>query len=683
MTGFSALPIGGDEEALRNMQWSGESKVLGPRWLRMPLLTVGMMGLQIIWSVEMSYASPYLISMGLSRSFMSIVFLAGPLSGLIVQPLVGGLSDRSHSRFGRRRPYIFMGILTSFAAMYLFGFTRAFSGIITTSGSAANHALTVALAVLSIYLIDFSINAVQAMDRALLVDILPISEQERGNAWAGRMFGVGSVFGFFVGNIDLTGIFPFLGNSQIKILCVVSSLLLLGTHFITIFNVKERVLRKSNDSSLPKLSVFGIVKDIWASFFKLPKNIKQICYIQLFAWIGWFPVLFWTTLYVGGIYERNSPIPETDEDAMAMEAEATRLGSRALLCNALASLIISVIGPFFVTGTRSGAAYEEGFQSEKGTLKRKLYRLWKGRPTIDLAMLWAISHGLFSVCMLSTFFIDSVIGATLILTVAGFCWAITTWAPFALIAEEIHSSSGAHHYALSDRDDVSDVEEAIPLRDRRTNRPSGEEPLGNEDEGSNVVFEYKEDDIDPPRRSNGSSKHVHFAESDNESRTSKELDPPSAALGLNSAAQQSMSDINQDHGDDEVGTGTRHAGGAGERSIEDMAGIILGIHNVFIVIPQFIITGLSSIIFAIMDPARSVLDSDGHHPALPGGVPGVSANGTVANAMADGLQPRAEGEVTMRNVDSVAVIFRIGGLSAAVACVLAVRLGRELKRARR
>ena len=111
-----------------------------------------------VYSFSFSYicdtlASPYLISLGLSKSFMSVVFLAGPLSGLIVQPLIGmseyggslcllklftgSLSDRAHSRFGRRRPYILFGIVTSFAAMYLFGFTQTFANIFTTSGTSS------------------------------------------------------------------------------------------------------------------------------------------------------------------------------------------------------------------------------------------------------------------------------------------------------------------------------------------------------------------------------------------------------------------------------------------------------------------------------------------------------------------------------------------------------------------
>jgi len=55
MTGFSTLPVASDAEAGAEIKWSGTSKVLGPQWLKMPILTLGMVGLQIIWSVEMSY----------------------------------------------------------------------------------------------------------------------------------------------------------------------------------------------------------------------------------------------------------------------------------------------------------------------------------------------------------------------------------------------------------------------------------------------------------------------------------------------------------------------------------------------------------------------------------------------------------------------------------------------------
>jgi solute carrier family 45, member 1/2/4 len=110
MTGFSALPTADEAASEGSAQWAGVAKVRGPPWARFPAITVGLVGVQVMWSIEMAYgeqsgkpipypghcyntgcsaASPYLISLGLSRSLMALVFIAGPLSGLIVQPLIG------------------------------------------------------------------------------------------------------------------------------------------------------------------------------------------------------------------------------------------------------------------------------------------------------------------------------------------------------------------------------------------------------------------------------------------------------------------------------------------------------------------------------------------------------------------------------------------------------------------
>ncbi|KAJ7856922.1 hypothetical protein B0H13DRAFT_1641253 [Mycena leptocephala] len=179
-------------------RWSGTARVLGPRWSHLPVLTIGLLGVQIFWSVEMSYASPYLLSLGLTTSHVALVFLAGPLSGLVVQPLVGAFADTSTSRWGRRRPFILAGCVLCVGGMLLLGYTRAVAAIFLSNGSHAHGVLTVILAVLAIFVIDFSINAVQAVDRALLVDTLPTAQQAAGNACAALMLGFGSVVGFFM-----------------------------------------------------------------------------------------------------------------------------------------------------------------------------------------------------------------------------------------------------------------------------------------------------------------------------------------------------------------------------------------------------------------------------------------------------------------------------------------------------
>jgi solute carrier family 45 protein 1/2/4 len=81
---------------------------------------------------------------------MSLVFVAGPLSGLIMQPLIGVLADRSKSRWGRRRPFMLAGCAISVFAMMLLAWAREVAGWM-----GGGNGVAIALAVWAIYLIDF------------------------------------------------------------------------------------------------------------------------------------------------------------------------------------------------------------------------------------------------------------------------------------------------------------------------------------------------------------------------------------------------------------------------------------------------------------------------------------------------------------------------------------------------
>lgn len=282
MTGFNPLTLSGPQSS---QKFAGKAYILGPKWTHLPIITVGLLGVQIFWSVEMGYASPYLLSLGLSKSTMSLVFLAGPLSGLFMQPVIGVLADNSTSRFGRRRPFMIIGTIVCVFAMLMLGFTRDFASVF--GGSKGNDSLTILLAVLSIYLIDFSINAVMAMDRALVVDTLPPAAQASGNAWAARMLGLGSVVGFLFGTIPLPKVFPFLGTTELEVLSVLVAVLLLGGHTLMAICVKERVLLKSADRPSGKRPNPFIreARAIWSNFLTLPSVIRQI--------VSFFFLPFW------------------------------------------------------------------------------------------------------------------------------------------------------------------------------------------------------------------------------------------------------------------------------------------------------------------------------------------------------------------------------------------------------
>ena len=126
----------------------------------MILLTLVMAGIQIAWSVELAYISPYLLSLGLPKSTLSLIWVAGPVSGVIVQPLIGMMSDRSKFKWGRRRIFIVIstvGVVVGFIGM---GRTREIISWWTgrRDWDSVRDAVIV-LAVASLILLDLAINA--------------------------------------------------------------------------------------------------------------------------------------------------------------------------------------------------------------------------------------------------------------------------------------------------------------------------------------------------------------------------------------------------------------------------------------------------------------------------------------------------------------------------------------------
>jgi solute carrier family 45 protein 1/2/4 len=233
----------------------------------------------------MTYCTPYLLELGLTKSKISLVWVAGPLSGLIMQPVVGVIADRSTSRWGRRRPYMVGGTILVSVFLLLLGWTKEVVGIFATDKDTVKSA-TITVAVLSIYAIDFAINAVQGSCRGLIVDTLSIPKQQMGSSWASRMVAVGSLIGYGAGAIDLQRIFGLaLGDTQFKQLTAVAAFSLCATVGLTSWAVTERVLI-SNGSEGERLSAVQVLTTIAKSAVDMPRGIAAICYVQFWAWIG-------------------------------------------------------------------------------------------------------------------------------------------------------------------------------------------------------------------------------------------------------------------------------------------------------------------------------------------------------------------------------------------------------------
>ena len=126
-------------------------------------------GIQFGWALQLSLLTPYVQELGIPHAWASVIWLCGPLSGLLVQPLVGHTSDRCHSRFGRRRPFIVAGAVSIAVAVLIIGHSADVGWLLGDRGGVRPRA--VVTFVIGFWILDMANNMTQGPCRALLADL--------------------------------------------------------------------------------------------------------------------------------------------------------------------------------------------------------------------------------------------------------------------------------------------------------------------------------------------------------------------------------------------------------------------------------------------------------------------------------------------------------------------------------
>ncbi|KAF7921348.1 uncharacterized protein EAE98_004628 [Botrytis deweyae] len=428
--------------------WSGQPAIKGStEQMRMALLTFSLVGLQFTWGIEMTYCTPYLLSLGLTKSKTSLVWIAGPLSGLIMAPLVGAMADRSRSKWGRRRPYMVGASILVALCLLVLGWTKEIVSHFVEEGD-FNKSCTIFLAVLAIYAVDFAINAVQWSCRSLIVDTLPIQKQQSGSAWASRMAAMGHLVGYAIGTVDLVAWFgPSMGDTQFKKLILIAAFALIFCVCVTSWAVTERVLISSKDSD-SQSGLLKITRQIYRTTMTVPPKIQAILWCQFWSWIGWFPFLFYGTTFVGETYFRYDAPHEIKESKDAL-GDIGRIGSMSLVVFSFVSSFGSFLLPLLIKSPD-----EDKFtQRPPASIARFVQAYNKYKP--DLLGAWFVGHLMFSSAMFLAPFASSFRFATSLIAFCGLPWSVASWAPYAFLGVEVNKMSGLPSYSrlsTADRD---------------------------------------------------------------------------------------------------------------------------------------------------------------------------------------------------------------------------------------
>ena len=285
-----------------------------------------------------------------------------------------------------------------------------------------------------------------------------------------------------------------------------------------------------------------LLANILKTTLNLPDRIQAICWVQFWAWIGWFPFLFYSATWVGEVYFRYHPEAAEKASADAL-GDVGRIGSLALVVFSIITFCSSVGLPWLIRSPDS-TTEKRSFtprppQSLRPFMSPLITLLKKGKP--DLQTAWQYSHLIFAGAMCLAPFVRSLRMATIIVSLCGVPWMLACWAPFSLIGVEINRlTAPASNGTTSSYRQLSNLNGDESLR---LNHLDGGIPL-------------------PDQGDTGD------ADSDDEKDVENLLHNPNATTG-------------------------------------ETAGIYLGILNLFTTLPQFVGTFISMIVFSILEPGKS------------------------------------------------------------------------------
>jgi maltose/moltooligosaccharide transporter len=252
-------------------------------------MSVGFFGIQFGWDLQRANMGRIYENLGANPDQVPLLFLAAPLTGLLVQPIVGYLSDRTWSvKWGRRRPYFMIGAIVSSIALIFMP-----------------HSSALWMAAGLLWVLDVFGNIAMEPFRAFVTDKLPDSQVNRGFIMQSMMIGLGGSIAsalpwvmnniFHLTNTAAKGEIP----ENVRFSFYLGAFFFFAAVLYTVFTTKEYPPREEELKSLDNNKGFADgANEIWLALKNMPKRMQIISLVQFFTWPGLFLMWFYYTTAV-------------------------------------------------------------------------------------------------------------------------------------------------------------------------------------------------------------------------------------------------------------------------------------------------------------------------------------------------------------------------------------------------
>ncbi len=253
-------------------------------------MNFGFLGIQFGWALQLANMSAIYEYLGASPDQIPILWLAAPLTGLLIQPFIGEASDRTWTRLGRRRPYFLVGAVLSSAMLLLMP-----------------NAPSIWAAAAMLWVLDASNNVSMEPFRAFVTDLLPEGQRTAGFAMQSVFIGLGSVAAslmplFLTHALHSTKpagshVVP----ASVRYSFYIGAIAFLAAVLWTVFTTPERPpedLEAFRAQKAAHNGLGGAVAEIVEAIRKMPEAMRKLAPVQLFTWLGLFCMWLYLTIAI-------------------------------------------------------------------------------------------------------------------------------------------------------------------------------------------------------------------------------------------------------------------------------------------------------------------------------------------------------------------------------------------------